>query len=133
MAIQETLVTLAPGETAELDAYVACIDADRQAPSGQGGYSVGTMADGRLLTLANCLCAQDIQADADPLRAMTVQFAVWSVSNDIDLSALLEGTETGEGAFGEFFSGPMGEMVAPFLASTVEETASLLSECGVAE
>lgn len=133
MVIQETMVTVSPGETADLDAYVACIDSGRSAPSGQEGYSVGSMADDKLLALANCLCEQDIeaQAAADPMWTLAVQFAVWTVSDDIDLAGLSSGTETGEGALGDLFGGPMGEMLGPLFEGIFSQSAAILTECEV--
>lgn len=133
MVIQETVVTVAPGQTADLDAYVACIDSDLSSPSGQGDYSVDAMADEKLLALAECLCGQDIeaQAETDPMWTMAVQFAVWSVSDDVDLNGLVDGTETGEGALGDLFGGPMGGILGPLLEGIVTQSETLLTECGI--
>jgi hypothetical protein len=133
MVIQQTEATISPGETADVDAYVACIDSGRSSPSGEGDYSVGAMADDKLLDLANCLCDQDLeaQAETDPFKTLAVQFAIWSVSDNADLGALLDGSETSEGALGDLFSGPMGELLGPFFEDIFTQSEAILTECGV--
>jgi hypothetical protein len=126
MVIQENDLTVPAGDSTSTDVFVACIDSDQSAPSGAGGYTVGTMAEGDLLTLAQCLCAQNIEAQAstDVTRLMAIQFAIWSVSDGLSLSEDMAGDAGGAlGAYGEFMQ--------MFMGSVIPQAEEILTQCGM--
>ena len=131
MAIQETSATVPAGGSSSVEAVVACIDSSRSTPSGDAGYTVGTSAEGDLLVLATCLCQRDLNLGDDVFGGMGTQFAVWSVSDGTDLSAMLGGSGESEGAMGDLLSGELGDFMQQFLGPSIDEATTILDECGV--
>ena len=101
MTIQQTSLTLGPGEQGTMVAYVACIDGDRGIPSQGASYSVGAMADESLLVLAECLCNEPLAEQADPSAEIGVQFAVWMTAGGQDMDEFIADMESNEGAMGD--------------------------------
>jgi len=95
MVIDGQSITLQPGETATLDPYVVCIDADAHAPEGGADYAPGGLVeDEQLLAFAQCLSEQDIEGPSGGLMPnFGLQFAVWSVSNGYSPTALQDMAE----------------------------------------
>lgn len=85
MVVQESSLTLQPGETGELTPYVVCIDITTSAPEFGYGFSIGEFADGELATLASCACQEELPSDLIDMEAMGLQMAAWQVS---DMSSL---------------------------------------------
>ncbi len=80
MVVQPLQVSLPAGGSQTVEPYVACIDGTKAAPDYQSVYIPGGMASGDLMTLAECLCEEEI----DELRMITAQFAIWLISEDED-------------------------------------------------
>ncbi len=130
MVIQEASATLGAGEEAELTPYVICIDSERAAPGENSAYVVGSMAMGDVLTLAQCLCQQDLEGMLDPTAPLAIQFAVWMASEGKTYSDMLE-EEGGEGALGDLLGGEAGQLVQGLLAAVEGPAMTWLERCGV--
>ncbi len=119
MVLQAASVTLGPGESATLDPFVACIDANAGAPGTGSSYTPGGMVeDERLQQLADCLDEQDLSASTAGFDGMGLQFAVWSVSDDFSLGEVLDIMQTADGeeldqALEEMEGGAAGAIFAP--------------------
>ncbi len=115
MVIQPEGITLAPGEQGEMQPYVICIDANRAGPSVGSSYSLGLMATEDLLSLAQCICQEDLAAleeSFDFESLLGLQMAVWMTSEGAadlgELFSQLEG-EAG-GALSDLMGEDLGEM-----------------------
>lgn len=115
MVIQPLQVSLPAGGSQTVEPYVACIDGAKAAPDYQSVYLPGGMASGDLLTLAECLCKEEI----DELKMITAQFAIWLVS---------EGETGEEDAAGESASDLLQEFYSIDLFGDPSE---LLRGCGL--
>jgi|GEM_PF-545289 hypothetical protein len=115
MVIQPEEVRLPPGGEGELEPYVICIDGNKAGPSIGSSYSLGVMASGDLLTLARCLCNEDLTALEEAMEfdsLIGLQFAVWMASEGVsDLGSLMEamGEDSG-GVFGDMVGEELGEL-----------------------
>jgi hypothetical protein len=105
MVIQEASTSLLPGEEATLSPYVVCIDSSSAVPELGSTYTLGIMATGELLKLADCICKETVaDIEMDPLAFMDqfgLQFAVWTVSDGLSFEEMFEGMEEAGGALGE--------------------------------
>ncbi|UCF60820.1 MAG: hypothetical protein JSV37_13845 [Anaerolineaceae bacterium] len=105
MVIQEASTSLLPGEEATLTPYVVCIDSSSAIPELGSTYSLGVMATGDLLKLADCICKETLaDIELDPLAftdQFGLQFAVWTVSDGLSFEEMFEGMEEAGGALGE--------------------------------
>lgn len=102
MALQSVSTELDPGEQDVLDPFVACIDADKSAPSAGVPFTpTGVTDDQYLSALAACLDEQELPAEdsmADPFASMGLQFAVWNMSDGspLDIESMLNQELEGE-------------------------------------
>ena len=137
MVIQEASAPVAPGGTEVIPLYVVCIDTDTHAPEDASSYTLGTMASGDLLKMAQCVCQQRLSMDEEieNMDTLGIQFAVWTVSEGSDLSAW-----NTEGAFYDLLSsGETDEEIDAELSTYLEEFKTLmqplsdrwLEQCGV--
>jgi hypothetical protein len=105
MVIQEASDSLQPGEEATLTPYVVCIDSSSAIPELGSTYSIGVMATGDLLKLAECICEETLaDIELDPLAftdQFGLQFAVWTVSDGLSFEEMFEDMEEAGGALGE--------------------------------
>jgi hypothetical protein len=105
MVIQEASASLQPGEEATLTPYVVCIDSSSAIPELGSTYSIGVMATGDLLKLAECICDETLaDIELDPLAftdQLGLQFAVWTVSDGLSFEEMFEEMEEAGGALGE--------------------------------
>jgi hypothetical protein len=125
MVIQDDGLSVPAGVSAEFSPYVICIDAGAGIPAFQAGYRVGTIAEGELLKLAECICERKlVSEDEDPLaylgEQIGLQFAVWQVSGGLLPEELVDQLDQGGGAmddFSELFEmfEAMGEMVPDYV------------------
>jgi hypothetical protein len=107
IVIQEDGIVVPAGGQADLSPYVICIDAGLDAPEVQIEYSIGTIAEGNLLQLTECICdRQLINEEDDPLayigEQFGLQFSVWQVSGSLTADELKEQLEVGGGAMDAF-------------------------------
>ncbi len=135
MTIQESSLTLGPGEQGTMTPYVACIDGDRGIPSQGAAYSVGIMADESLLVLAKCLCNEPLAEQADPSEAIGVQFAVWMTAGGLDMDEFIADMESNEGAMGDVLGDQFGEEMAGLMdlmkSMMMEPAKQYLDKCGI--
>lgn len=103
MVIDGKSITLDPGESATLDPYVVCIDANAHAPeSGTDYVPGGLVEDEQLLALAECLSEQDIEGPSGGMMPnFGLQFAVWAVSDGYSADTLQGIAENPEEAGGD--------------------------------
>lgn len=124
MVYQKAETRVPAGGSVNIDLMVVSIEAAKSTPSGIGVYTVDTMVEGELLDFANCLCGQDIkaQAGADENWYSEVVFATWSVSDDYPISLMMENTDL----FAAFTGG------TPTCLETVyPRSMSILETCGI--
>lgn len=77
MNLSPISVTLGPGQSIIVTPYVMCIDSSNSAPAAGAEYTVGVLAGGHLLALAECICDQDLLAEVGPMGDIEIQMAVW--------------------------------------------------------
>ncbi|MCJ7708331.1 MAG: hypothetical protein MUO38_12025, partial [Anaerolineales bacterium] len=75
MTVQEASAEISANGQATLTPYVVCTQADRHGPEEGSIYSLGEMAQGDLLLLAQCVCREELGAGLDPMEGVNVQFA----------------------------------------------------------
>ena len=113
MVIQQASASLPPGESADLTPYVICIDSSSAVPATGSSYQIGVMATGELLKLAQCMCNETLaDIEDDPLAfpdQLGLQFAVWTVSDELSFDEIFEEMEEAEGALGEIGTGEYAE------------------------
>jgi hypothetical protein len=140
MVIQPASVSIPAGGTATVEPYVICIDSSKAGPEASSTYHLGEVVTGDLLTLAECLCEEDLPSPFDltgGMEAMGVQFAVWAVSDGIDA-----GTELidAQGALEELLGGELGteflgeeftEMLQQLMLLYGEGAQPWLDRCGI--
>ncbi len=140
MVIQPASVSIPGGDTATIEPYVICIDSSKAGPESSSTYHLGELATGDLLTLAECLCDEDLPSPQDltaGMDAMGVQFAVWAVSDGIvagteliDATGALEELLGGE--FGtEFLGEEFTEMLQQLMLLYGEGAQPWLDRCGI--
>jgi hypothetical protein len=124
MVIQEASATLLPGEKATLTPYVVCIDSSNAIPGTGSTYHIGVMATGDLLKLAQCVCNETLaDYEMDPMAFMDqfgLQFAVWSVSDELSFEEMFEDMEEAEGALGEIGAEDLSEELGGILGGMTE-------------
>jgi hypothetical protein len=140
MVIQPASVSVPAGDSATIEPYVICIDSSKAGPEASSTYHLGEVVTGDLLTLAECLCEEDLPSPFDltgGMEAMGVQFAVWAVSDGIDA-----GTELidAQGALEELLGGELGteflgeeftEMLQQLMLLYGEGAQPWLDRCGI--
>ena len=113
MVIQQASASLPPGESADLTPSVICIDSSSAVPATGSSYQIGVMATGELLKLAQCMCNETLaDIEDDPLAfpdQLGLQFAVWTVSDELSFDEIFEEMEEAEGALGEIGTGEYAE------------------------
>lgn len=101
MVVEEYTTTLEPGGSAQASPYVVCIESSNAPASPGATYSVGTLASGDLLALAECICANALPASDDFFGTLGLQFAVWSVADGVSPADLQADMDEAGGALGE--------------------------------
>ncbi|NIA24871.1 MAG: hypothetical protein GWP04_04815 [Gammaproteobacteria bacterium] len=82
MVVQPVAARVPPGASVIVRPFVACIDSDEEPASAGAVYVPASVADGDLLTFAQCLCRRDLDSELDPTTGgMDLQFAVWAVTD----------------------------------------------------
>ncbi len=113
MVIQQVSAAIPPGESADLTPYVICIDSSSAVPATGSSYQIGVMATGDLLKLAQCMCNETLaDIEDDPLAftdQLGLQFAVWTVSDELSFDEIFEEMEDAQGALGEIGAGDFTE------------------------
>jgi hypothetical protein len=133
MVIQRDGGTVPAGESAEFLPYVICVDAGLDLPETQLQYRLGTMAEGELLKLAECICDRKlVSEEEDPIayigEQFGLQFSVWQVSGSLTSDELREQLGEGGGAMDEF-----GELLSMFdsIGEMLPDYVDWIEECGV--
>jgi hypothetical protein len=124
MVIQEASAPVAPGGTEVIPLYVVSLDTDTHAPGDASSYTLGTMASGDLLKMAQCICQEPLSMDEDleNINTLGIQFAVWNISEGSDFS-----TWSTEGAFYDLLSsGETDEEIDAELSTYLEEFKTIL-------
>ena len=134
MTVQEASAEIPANGEATLTPYVVCIQADRHGPEEGSIYSLGEMAQGDLLLLAQCVCREELGAGFDPMEGVNVQFAAWMAAGDMSLDEMLQGAGGSGGALGDTLGGEFGpefdqmlEQVGVLFAPAEE----WLTRCGI--
>lgn len=130
MMIQPLEIALPVGGSAEVNPYVVCIDVGTSAPPLASSYTVGTITNNAdLLTLADCVCREDLSQDLDGMGNVGVQFAAWQIQTGGDIAPYLEEEA---GAVSDFMEGSgLGEMAQMLLDMMVQSSAYWLDQCGI--
>lgn len=107
MVIQEDGRVVTAGESAQLTPYVICVDAGSDLPQVQVEYTIGSLAEGELLKLAECICDRKlVSEEEDPMaylgEQVGLQFSIWQVSGSLTPEELSEQLEQGGGAMDSF-------------------------------
>ena len=82
MVVQPLKTSLQSGETVIVQPFVVCINSDKGVPTPDDAFTVGTLADGKLLQLASCFCQEDLQTDRDFQDLLSIQYATWAVTEE---------------------------------------------------
>lgn len=82
MVVQPSVVLLQPAETVIVQPFVVCINSDKAVPTPDDTFTVGTLADGKLLQLAGCFCQEDLQTNGDFQELLSIQYATWAVADE---------------------------------------------------
>jgi len=107
MVIQPVAARVRPGASVIVRPFVACIDSDEEPASAGAVYVPASVADGDLLTFAQCLCRRDLGSELDPTTGgMDLQFAVWAVT-DGDLAIWSGDPDDLTGAIGDLTGGSL--------------------------
>jgi hypothetical protein len=133
IVIQDDGIVVPAGGSADLWPYVICVDAGLDAPEVQVEYSIGAIADGNLLQLAECICdRQLISEEEDPFgylgEQFGLQFSVWQVSGSLTSDELDEQLESGGGAMDTFSD--FTEMFDS-IGATLPDYIDWIEACGV--
>lgn len=133
MVIQPISLSLKSGESADLAPFVVCIQSSNAAPAGGDVFKVGSIADGKLLQLSECFCREEINADQDFSKLMSIQFATWMVADDTDFTDTP--TEDG-GALGELIGGDnglggLGELMGTLITTMAPDAKTWLDKCQI--
>lgn len=133
MVIQEDSLVVPAGGSADLSPYVICIDAGAGIPEIQAEYNIGTIAEGELFRLAECICEHKlISEDEDPMAYLGeqfgLQFSIWQVSGSLTEDELREQLERGGGAMDVF-----SQIVESFdaLGAMLPDYVDWMETCGV--
>ena len=134
MTVQEASAEIPANGEATVTPYVVCTQADRHGPEEGSIYSLGEMAQGDLLLLAQCVCREGLGAGLDSMEGVNVQFAAWMAAGDISLDEMLQGAGGSGGALGDTLGGEFGpefdqmlEQVGVLFAPAEE----WLTRCGI--
>ncbi|MEP7355906.1 MAG: hypothetical protein ABI847_01540, partial [Anaerolineales bacterium] len=118
MVVQAYSATVAAGGQADLKPYIVCIDASKHAPASNATYSLGTLAGGDLLKLADCVCTQKLTFETNLGQEFGLQFAVWHTS-DSEFP-------------GNLGDSPFASAIQPFMSVGTDIANGWLKSCGVA-
>jgi hypothetical protein len=131
MVVQPAVIPVAPGETADLTAYVVCIDSDKAVPEAGSAYDLGQPAQATLAKFAACVCGEDLNRSLSPLAGWDVQLAAWMVADDATLDDLLGQGADASGALGELFGGEFGQQMQGMLDLLTKPAQEWLDRCQV--
>lgn len=131
MVIQNTEFRLPAGETQTESPYLACVDSDKPIPSAGASYQVGTMVDGNLLRLAECICSREMVNEDDDFNNLTLQFAVWMVADGVSFDDMLA-QPGNSGALSQFTGGATGQAVSAFTDAIAVPTMDIIRSCNIA-
>jgi hypothetical protein len=126
MVIQQSSTPVPAGGEVTLTPYVICIDAHQGAPGGDSSYSLGGMAEGQLLQLAQCICQENLEANIDPMADLGLQFAVWMTSSGQPFEEMMTGGMAG-GALGDLL-GPEATQILGVLQAPAD---AWLQRCNI--
>ena len=131
MVIQNMEFRLPAGETQTVSPYLACVDSDKSIPSSGTSYQIGTSVDGNLLSLAECICSLEMVNEDDDFNNLTLQFAVWMVSDDLSFDDML--AQTGDnGALNQFTGGATGQAFSQFTDAIAVPAMDVIRSCNIA-
>lgn len=133
MTIQPISLSLKAGESADIAPFVVCIQSSNATPVGGDRFMIGSIANGKLLQLAECFCREEIDADRDIPELMSIQFATWMVADDTDFTDLP--SEAG-GALGDLIGGDnelgdLGDFLQTFFTSMAPDAKTWLDKCQI--
>jgi len=133
MVIQPITLSLKAGESADLAPFVVCIQSSNATPSGGDGFKVGSIADSKLLQLSECFCREEIDADQDFSKLMSIQFATWMVADDTDFTdiPIEDGGALGELIGGDSGLGDLGELMGTFITTMAPDAKMWLDKCQI--
>jgi hypothetical protein len=131
MVIQNTEFRLPAGETQTVSPYLACVNSDKSIPSQGASYQIGTMVDGNLLSLAECICSREMVNEGDDFNNLTLQFAVWMVADGVSFKDML--AQSGNsGALNQFTGGETGQAVSAFTDTIAVPAMDVIRSCDIA-
>jgi len=133
MVIQSISLSLKTGESADLAPFVVCIQSSKATPVGGDAFVVGDIVEGKLLQLAECFCREEIDADQDFSKLMSIQFATWMVADDTDFTDL---PTEGGGALGDLIGGDsglggLGDFLQTFITTMAPDAKTWLDKCQI--
>jgi hypothetical protein len=134
MTVQEASAEISANGEATLTPYVVCTQADRDGPEEGSSYSLGEMAQGDLLLLAQCVCREELGAGLDPMEGVNVQFAAWMAAGDMSLDEMLQGAGGSGGALGDTLGGEFGpefDQILEALMALYAPAEEWLTRCGI--
>jgi hypothetical protein len=134
MTVQEASAEIPANGEATVTPYVVCTQADRDGPEEGSSYSLGEMAQGDLLLLAQCVCGEELGADLDPMEGVNVQFAAWMAAEDMSLDEMLQGAGGSGGALGDTLGGEFGpefDQILEALMALYAPAEEWLTRCGI--
>jgi hypothetical protein len=131
MVIQNTEFKLPAGEIQTVSPYLACVDSDKSIPASGTSYQIGTLVNGNLLSLAECICSLEMVNEDDDFNNLTLQFAVWMVSDDLSFDDML--AQTGDnGALNQFTGGATGQAFSQFTDAIAVPAMDVIRSCNIA-
>ena len=119
MVVQPLLVTIPSGESVEVQPFVVCVDSNKSGPSPEDYFTVGLLADGKLLQMAECLCREQLQVSQDSMDLMNIQYAVWAAADD---------TASGEDVSLEELFSQMGGNMSPEQQEQMQQYLDMLQD-----
>jgi len=134
MTVQEASAEIPANGEATVTPYVVCTQADRHGPEEGSIYSLGEMAQGDLLLLAQCVCGEELGAGLDPMEGVNVQFAAWMAAEDMSLDEMLQGAGGSGGALGDTLGGQFGpefDQILEALMVLYAPAEEWLTRCGI--
>ncbi len=132
MVIQKDGILVPAGSSIDFSPYVICIEAGQGTPELEVEYSVGTIADGDLLQLAECICERELISEEDSIayigQQFGLQFAVWQVAGGLAVDELNEQLAEGGGAMDTF--GEIAEIYNS-IGAMLPDFVDWLETCGI--
>lgn len=119
MVVQALLVNIPAGESIEVQPFVVCIDSNKSGPSPEDSFTVGLLAEGKLLQMAECLCREPLQVSQDSMDLMNVQYAVWAAADE---------TASGEDVSLEELFSQMGDNMSPEQQDLMQQYLDLMQD-----